>query len=156
MGGIGKSIPPIFYHAFEVPISDWAKTTMPRKKGSGAIKPIDAAKQDPFEIRRSLHAGGEPTRDKHALLFVRWRSLCVQRDDCAKRLKAGKGYKWMRNQLKQLDREIDDTWRKLGAALAAMSDAEVSDKLAILSKSARPAVYAWQKEATRQIEYAPA
>jgi hypothetical protein len=36
MGGIGKSIPPIFYHAFEVPISDWAKTTMPRKKGSGA------------------------------------------------------------------------------------------------------------------------
>jgi len=62
----------------------------------------------------------------------------------------------MRNQLKQLDREIDDTWRKLGAALAAMSDAEVSDKLAILSKSARPAVYAWQKEATRQIEYAPA
>jgi hypothetical protein len=156
MGGIGKSIPPIFYHAFEVPISDWAKTTMPRKKGSGAIKPIDAAKQDPFEIRRSLHAGGEPTRDKHALLFVRWRSLCAQRDDCAKRLKAGKGYKWTRNQLKQLDREIDDTWRKLGAALAAMSDAEVSDKLAILSKSARPAVYAWQKEATRQIEYAPA
>jgi hypothetical protein len=74
MGGIGKSIPPIFYHAFEVPISDLAKTTMPRKKGSGAIEPIDAAKQDPFEIHRSLHAGGEPTRDKHALLLVRWRA----------------------------------------------------------------------------------
>jgi len=125
---------------------------MARTRGGGAIKPIDAAKQDPFEIRRRLHAGGEPMRDKHALLFIHWRNLIAQRDDCAKRLKAGEGDKWTRKRLKQLNREIDDKWRELGAALGGMRDADLSDKLAILSKAARPAVYGWQKEATRIID----
>ena len=34
-----------------------------------------------------------------------------------------------------------------------MSDAELSKTLVILSKAAHPAVYGWQEEATRQIEY---
>src|SRR6266496_3736083 len=127
---------------------------MSRQKGSGAIKTIDAVKQDPFEIRRVLHAGGKPTKDKHALLFLRWRGLCAQRDDCETRLKAGKGDKWTRKRLKQLVREIEDKWRELGAALGALSNQDLSDKLAILSKAAQPAVHGWRKEATRQIEIA--
>jgi hypothetical protein len=71
-----------------------------------------------------------------------------------KRLKAGEGDKWTRKRLKQLRREIEHKWRELGAALGAMNDVELSETLAILSKTARPAVYGWQEEATRQIEYA--
>lgn len=119
---------------------------MPRPKGSGAIKLIDAGKQDPFEIRRALHAGGEPTRDADALLFVDWRNLIAQRDDCAQRLKAGAGDKRTRKRLKQLNREIDDKWRELGVALGALSDAQLSEKLAILSKTAQPAVHGWQRK----------
>ena len=71
-----------------------------RPKGGGAIKTINAAKEGPFEIRRTLHAGGEQVRGWHAQLFTRWRSLCALRDDCEKRLDAGKGDKWTRKRLK--------------------------------------------------------
>jgi hypothetical protein len=108
-----------------------------RKRGSGVLKTIDAAKQDAFDIRRRLHFGGEPTRDSIAQLLMRWRNLCAERDDCEKRLKAGQGDRWTRSRLrggtwlngtrkfKGLYQEIDEAWRELGAALGALSDAEL-------------------------------
>jgi hypothetical protein len=128
-----------------------------RPKGSGVISTIDAAKQDPVEIRERLHVGGEPVRvrDEHARLLIAWRDLIAQRDDCVKRLGAGEGTKQTRKRLTRLRCEIADKWRQLGDALGAMNDAELSDKLAVLSEATRPerpSVFAWQEEATRQIE----
>jgi hypothetical protein len=124
---------------------------MSRPKGSGAIKSIDSKKQDSVEIRNLLH-GGEPTRDADALRFIHWHGLVAQRADCVKRLKAGQGTKWTRKRLKQLNREIDDKWRELGVTLGALSDGQLSEKLAILSKAARPPMFPWQVETTRLVE----
>src|SRR5207249_2476865 len=106
----------------------------------GAIKSIEPAKQDFVEIRNLLHVGHEPVRDEHADLLIRWRGLVAMRDDCGKRLKDGEGTKWTRKRLRQLDPEIDCLWRQLGLALGAMSDEQLSDKLAILSQATRPPV----------------
>jgi hypothetical protein len=127
---------------------------MSRKKGSGATKTNDPVEQDSLEIRDRLHAGWEPLQDKCALPFIHWRSLIAQRNDCAKRLNAGEGDKWTRKRLGHLEREIDEEWRYLGAALGAIKDADLPDKLATLAKAVQPAVHAWQAEAARQIEYA--
>jgi hypothetical protein len=127
---------------------------MGRPKGSGAIKQIDPAKQDFVGIRNLLHAGRNSVRDEHADLFFRWRGAVALRDDCAKRVKSGEGTKWTRKRLKQLEREVDEKWRELGATLGGMSDEQLSRQLAVLSEAARPSVYGWQQEATRLVEAA--
>ena len=111
-----------------------------------ALKLIESG--DLLEIRRRLHAGGEPMRDSIAQLFMRWRRWCVLRDDSEKRLKR-KGDKWGRKALQRCEREIAQAWRDLGVALSAtrMSDEKLNEQMTALRKASR-AVYAWQKAAT--------
>ena len=77
-----------------------------RPKG-GAVKSIDPTKQDSFEIRRRLHAGCEPIRNKHALLFIHWRNLRAQHDDCAQLLRRLRKVAALETQnLKMIGREL--------------------------------------------------
>ncbi len=109
-------------------------------------------------MRQMLHAGGEPVKDYAANLLIHWCNLIAQRDDCAQRLENGEGDKWTRKRCKQLNAEIPETWRKLGEDLikssgaANSNSADLSEKLELLSKVARPPVFAWQKEAVRVVQ----
>lgn len=147
---------------------------MARPKG-GVIKFIAEAQKpkqkkkepvafDAVEIRRILHAGGEPTRDPCAQLLIHWRNLIAQRDDCAKRIAAKDQTvsKWTRKTLKRLNREIDETWqqigvetwRQLGEKLAKLDEQQLADAFASLADAARPVRFPWHKEATRLAELA--
>ncbi|MEP6937522.1 MAG: hypothetical protein ABI871_05575, partial [Chthoniobacterales bacterium] len=60
---------------------------MSRPEGIGAIKFINREEHDSFTVRRMLHTNSpEPTRDALTMLFLGWRNLVTQRDDCAQRI----------------------------------------------------------------------
>src|SRR5438445_387162 len=140
---------------------------MPRPKGSGVLKKIEAEQtriaaeqslilagkkvdevtDDPsvlsaFEIRRTLYTGAQPVRARHVELFLRWRILTAQCKDCAERLKVGKGEKRAHKRFRELERARDLIGRQFWNALrescgSGVNDAEIA--FATLTAAARQA-----------------
>lgn len=65
-----------------------------------------------------------------------------------------KGGKWRGKRFQGIERQIDEVWRQLGAALAPMPNEELSSTFELLARASRPAVEAWREEATRLVEAA--
>src|SRR5713101_1341409 len=115
----------------------------------GVINKLDSA-PDLFTQRRMMHAGGEPLKGEVTNSLIHWRNLIAQRDDCARRIKAGEGTEHTSKQHGQLYDEIVETWQQLGVELEKLDagnwqSERLSKTFALLAKAARPAVFLWQK-----------
>ena len=128
---------------------------MARPKGSGVIKFIDPAKQSFVAIRNGLHAGTiQPPFDRRAWLLFRWQELNALHEAAAKRLKGAK----RRQELKQLEKAINTTWRNLALAWRGLSGNEfervLSTTLQMAKQASERPVFGWQQAATRCVEIA--
>ena len=90
-------------------------------------------------------------------LFLYWRGLVEQRDDCERRIreKHNSVTKWTRRRLAGLRKQVAEAWQRLGQSLERMNTEQRSAALAAMSRAEqqqRQSVFRWQEAATRLLK----